>query len=67
MNPLYWKCIWSTIKNPGCKNNEAEITRCMDGCWDPGMNLTQKPISRCTELASQRELTSGVPTKGRVL
>ena len=32
MNPLYWKWMWSTIKNPGCKNNEAEIIRCMGGC-----------------------------------
>ena len=41
MNPLYWKWIWSTIKNPGCKKSEAEIIRCIDGCWDPGTNLTQ--------------------------
>ena len=29
------------IRNPGCRNNDADIIRCIDGCWDPGINLTR--------------------------
>lgn len=39
MKPLYWKCMWSTIRNPGWRNNEAEIIRCVDGSAAPRMNL----------------------------
>lgn len=39
INPLYWKCIWSTIMNPGCMNREAEIILCMPGFVDPRTNL----------------------------
>ena len=27
MNPLYWKWMWSTMRNPGCKKRVAEIMR----------------------------------------
>lgn len=40
MNPLYWKCMWSTMRNPGCRNRDAEIMRCIGGSAAPRMNLS---------------------------
>jgi hypothetical protein len=39
MKPLYWKCIWSTIKKPGCKKREADMILCTLGLSEPRMNL----------------------------
>ena len=42
MNTLYWKCMWTTIRNPGCRIREADIMRCVDGYTAPRINLEDK-------------------------
>jgi len=37
--PLYWKCMWSTIRKPGCKKIEAEIIRWVGGSIALRVNL----------------------------
>lgn len=39
MNPLYWKCMWSTIISPGWRNKDADIILCVEGSTAPRTNL----------------------------
>lgn len=39
MKPLYWKCMWSTMRNPGWRKMDAEMILWMDGSTEPFMNL----------------------------
>ena len=37
--PLYWKCIWSTMRKPGWRNSAAEMMRCVDWSTAPRTKL----------------------------
>lgn len=42
INPLYWKCMWSIIRNPGWRNKDAERIRWREGSTETRMNLPQE-------------------------
>lgn len=48
MNPLYWKCIWSTMRKPGWRNSEADRIRCVGGSIAPRTNL-RTPVKGISE------------------